>query len=425
MGYRPSRKLLISAAVLALTAGSLSIPAVRVVLYALSARVWQTMVRPFTEEGALDRLSDGANRAVAAADYKRADARLTEWARRWKGAPRELAWQQVFHAEVLVRLGREREAFDLLRQAIAGGFDDEFRLSKAEAFDTVRNDPQFVELLAKLHDYAQKLSRTRREAGRIPEGWVPSASTTFQSLRTMLADRDPQLFKEDSDSPIDRDYTVRTRRGIARAVASLRYIAAHSGDAATKADAEWEALQASTQLVSAYQTAWDVEESQQLVAACDRVLSQPQPIERRNQALLYKAFAIGRSALPSEWKWDSDDPPTPNCKSSLPLLEPLCQSPSNDRVAIIARAERARCLVQDGYVDQIDADSFLRAYEELPEIEWRHRLFMEHQFARDVRRTRMLLNGPPPFEAPMLDGGVVNLAMLRGKVVLLDFWSPG
>ena len=27
----------------------------------------------------------------------------------------------------------------------------------------------------------------------------------------------------------------------------------------------------------------------------------------------------------------------------------------------------------------------------------------------------MLLNGPPPFEAPLLNGGVVNLAMLRGK----------
>jgi hypothetical protein len=129
--------------------------------------------------------------------------------------------------------------------------------------------------------------------------------------------------------------------------------------------------------------------------------------------------------LPADFDYERDVARAPRCADALPALAELSADGTADRWSTLASGLHAVCLakVDPSRKDEIRAR--LDAYDTGPHPDWQDATALDWLAPRAAKLARWTIDGPPPLAGTTADGRKVSLADFRGKVTLLDFWSPG
>jgi hypothetical protein len=354
-----------------------------------------------------------ASAAVEAGKLERAERVL---AKARKRAPEDsgLAFD---HAEVLARGARFAEAFAALEAAVAAGFRSETALLDSEGLEPLRGGTGWDALLARARaneaDFEQRLDEARAPLD-------PEDASTFADVATLLEAKDQaerDLFSRQSDDP----WEIRRARFDERWVAALRRLAGDTRDDAERERALIAVLRQRVDAAPMLDLLWPQYAIDKIGRAADSYLNEHPAGENVTEARLARILADVAVPPPDDPDTPRDDWPRPRCAEALPGLSELAGTDSSDEWATRALGVQALC------VEQI----FPERHDEIREAAVAY-LDRELEFSAydlmlggSLKIALWRMDGPPDFEAESLDGSTLSLDDLRGKITLLDFWSPG
>lgn len=328
------------------------------------------------------------------------------------------------HAAALAHLGRAEDAIEALAQAASLGYATPAEPEQDEVFDPLRAHPRFAAAISAMERNLEE-AKARASAANAP---LPSAEApSFDSLAALRKyfEQEERRAPEAPDwaSSQIQDRSLRMRR-----IAALERYANEHPQASDRTDAALEALRAWARRTG-FTLPWQPDLARDLSARASAFgqahATEP---ELRSEARFYEV-ASRVCAGTSQARGALGSPPEgKTCESAFDELAALAEDGTAGLWATRAAALQALCLRA---ARPEDREGFLTARARWTaagaiwdEEEQPLRLLDGTLNSATVAESLQFL-GPPEFSLISSEGKTVTLQSLRGKVVLLNFWSPG
>lgn len=366
------------------------------------------------------RLQQKANEATSIGELAKADRILVKARKRAPANP-YLAFD---HAGVLASQGRTAQAVAALEAAVEHGFRHESALLESEALEPLGRVPSWDRLLAAVRVNETEFQRLLEEARRPLD---PADGTEFPDIAALLeakeqADRD--FYDQESDEP----HAIRRARFTERWVASLIRLARETEDRDERDEAMIFVLRERLDGAVMLDLYWSRHAIETVVGAADSYLEACPEGAHATEARLARVLADIVAPAPEDLNTPRAEWPEPRCAEALPVLSELggmgaADDPdeTDDEWIAVARGIEAVCLERVAPDRHADIGDAARAYLE------RERTFSSYDLmlVGSLKVALWRIEGLPQFEARGLDGEIVSLDDFRGRITLLDFWSPG
>jgi hypothetical protein len=357
-----------------------------------------------------------ARKAVDAGELARADELLVLLRTR---LPRDSSYA-VSHAQVLAQLNDPDGALAALEQAAALGERSVRKLEQDASFAAFATEPRFVAVLDTVRANAAEFE-ARYAAALEPRD--PGTAASFPDLAALLAARkraEEQLGYGDQPEP----YAIRQARFREEWIAALARLAGERRGTPDREGALIEIVRMRLDDFPSIDLLWTASEQVRVSEAASAYLAAFPQGEHAREAQLAVVVAVAAAARPPDFDWGNDDPPRPDCAAALPLFEELDDDGTADKWSAAALGFKTLCLYETRPEETAAIRAGASAYLATPEVN-EGRTPYDWMLRRQLTILGWRIDGPPPFEAEGLDGQRVSLADFRGKVTLLDFWSPG
>ncbi len=331
------------------------------------------------------------------------------------------------------RQGQVDAALDKLEQAFAMGFWYAERCREDPDLAAVRDDPRFEELMGKMEEQAERWDE--QYATRLYRPIDLDRAPAFASLKSL-----DEHFRKQANRLEASRYLYDYRRAEERKnqllnewVAALgRYRAEHPGGV----DDERAAFRFVEQM-GAFRQAWFLaswgEDGKAAAAAADAYLAEFPQGEHRREVEWLRLL----------WNWWSRDLPSASAAGADEEDEAESETPlkpyADDRLAAfidqlqVFRArypdtfEAAKALTYETWLLWYDADRQVddRIRELYAQLEEKYRDDEQAgvYYRRKLSELALQMRGLGDFEGVDTTGKTWNLAAMRGKVVLIDFWA--
>ncbi len=372
------------------------------------------------EEERYDRLKNRARSAAAKEKYEKA-ARL--YAKAMEAVPdhEDTAYNlAVVHA----RMGHFEEAMTALEEAVQRGYSVDWKANEEPSFKTLRDESRFSELIEEMKRNEEEQCRSMQKSTTLPSIGSTSSFGTFEELNSAF-DAESKKAQATGWKLTFAEQHVSSNILLAEKIVSIqRYVQEH-GDASDLKDAHEELVRAWKNLAG-YSSHWTRTMADRLSKAIDDYLSAfpEEPVNAEFE--FYRIESILRGVIASgEECFDWEDAPSLNYDDAVPLLEKYAAAGGESSWVTRALGLKALCLYEM-YPDDIShAQRAYEAFLERPEIADDEKISGDYMLPIDLRPLNFLIHGAPDLEGKTIDGRMLSLSDLRGKVVLLDFWSPG
>jgi len=355
-------------------------------------------------------------RAREAADIgedKRADALYAKARNR---AP-ENPFLSFDHAETLMRAGRTEDALEALDAAVASGFRLAARLERSEALAPLRDSPHWKTLLESTRATATEFEERLREAQRPID---PDRADVFPDLDT-LSRAQERANREFYEYAGYEAYELRRARFAERWSAALTQLAGDKRNTPERERALIALVRLRVEEANALRLNWPQDSIDKVAASTSAYLDEFPDSENAAEARLARAVAGVAAPYPDDWYTPRSSRPQPRCAESLPAFEELSATGAEDPWSLTALGFEALCLDRINPARRVEIRAAARAYLATEDLSSTYDMMLRAELKVILWR----IDGLPEFEAEGLDGNVVTLADFKGKVTLLDFWSPG
>ena len=369
--------------------------------------------RVFTSDG---RLAGRLGKAAVAAN----EGRGAESERRYRKSRerRPDSPDAAFgHAAALAGLGRKDEALTAVERAADLGFDQTWRLL---ALAPLRGDDRFIaarERIVANHGAAR--ARLFAADSQLSASDAPSfrSVTELNSWFDRQAWRAYGLVFKRSD-----EWELQSRQLRMRRIAALdRYAKDHPSVPDLRA-ADLARFHALVDRVG-----WEIPWRAELAHDVERAAAEYRRTWPQDEALrevrFFEILARGFRAAEDREPGLVSFPPAEGCASILDDLAQFAAATPEDAWTGPAAAARTVCV---HVAHPADVESF-RAARALSRSrsESGSETVLFHSLYRLMTVASLSVEGPPDFKVTAHNGNEVTLASLRGRVVLLNFWSPG
>ncbi len=367
------------------------------------------------------RMSQRAASLAAAGDLAAADRLMVTVRER---AP-DAASYAVTHAAIKARRGEREAALQLLEHASSLGLSDEDELVGDLAFDALRSDPRFVTVVDAARARAASV-RQKVEDARKPVD--PASAPAFADYARLAEARDAaerRLYEGDDRGRAGEPYEVRRARFVEEWAAALIRLADARRGTPDEERARYELLRMRLRGVSSIRLEWREDAGAKVREAARAYLHAIPNGANVPAARIAAAMADALSVLPAGRDPDLGPAPRPRWEAALPVLADIAADGTANRWSTLATGLRAMALHELEPERQDEIRSAIAAYEAGPKPSWedQNTLDLAPRWALKVVRWKM--DGLPPLEGMTVQGRRVGLADFRGKLTLLDFWSPG
>ncbi len=371
------------------------------------------------EEAKYNRLSDRAYRHMENQRYEKA-VRLYTKAMTLADDPYDAYGLAKAHA----RLDEKELFWKTIEEAERRGFDLAWRVEEEPAFKKYRGDTRYQQIIEKIKQNQIENCLELRESGSVPS---PEMAPSFDSLDAL-----EKAFEEEEKIELMKQWKlpykeqqIQERSRSAKKIAALkRYIKDHPGaDDLQKA----RLAEIKTWKKITGWSHWEKETAASLKETIDVYISEyPEAAEREEFEFNLIESELRGVITGREGCYEEDEPIPLNCSKTLPMMDRfIAQEEISDPWITRAIGLKANCLFEM-YPDHPEmAKSSYESFVERPEIPDEQKKRIDWVLEIDLRRLKFLFNGAPNFTAETIEGETINLSDLKGKVVLLDFWSPG
>ena len=379
-----------------------------------------TLQRNFTAQGRIDKKSSAAWSSLEAARYAEAAERFSELRSRQPANPSFA----LGHARALAALDRKEEAWLALDAAVAAGLRYAWQVEKDEHLAPLRGDPRFEKVVAQTRDNFRAWNSRVAEAKRPAPLAAAPAFDSWDKVAESVREENKRIRQvEYRRDPTGENEIEAHRLRQANFAKIRRYLADHP-NAADREQAMLGEVVERVAIAEPWNDVWPVDEAAEIVEAAERFLGAYPDSGLRSTAELHKAVAVLRGVLPvTGWDPERKDPYPLDCAHAAPMLETLATKAPADIRGIEGEGFLSVCLWQaeprDAERALATAESFL-AHEEASE---EHGTY--YGLPADVRKVRLRAGSLPPFEAKDLAGNTWTPEAMKGRVSILQFWSPG
>ncbi len=363
------------------------------------------------------RMEQRAETLAAAGDLAAADRLMVTVRERDPDKPGYL----IAHARIKSRRGHAAAALDLLERAAALGLADETEVADDAAFDELRADPRYVSVVAAVRANRAAFRQQLRAAERPVDA---SSAREFADLASLEKAREEAESARHDDATIEA-YLLRRARSSEEWAAALARLADAKRGTPDEEGARYALLDHRMDEAFGVDLTCRATEAEKVRDAAGAYLAALPKGEHAAAARIALAAVAGASLLPDDFEYDTDPVPAPRCAEALPALADLAADGTANRWSTLATGLHALCLFEVDPTRAAEIRAGLDAYDAGPQPEWKDASALDWLAPRMVKVTRWRLDGPPPLAGTTVDGRRVSLADFRGKVTLLDFWSPG
>ena len=367
-----------------------------------------------------DGLLVGVSRAVEEGRWADAERALRQ-AREAQPDRADLAAQ---HAVALARVGRSDEALAALTDAARLGYASPYEPRGEEAFEAIRSDARFVAAMDAIEKNDAAARRRVTEADRPLPALEAPAFSSFSELRDTFA-REERVSEPDSDWASSE---VKRRQQRMRKIAALeRYLAEHP-EAEDRSDAALEALRAWRERTG-HSLLWPSVPARDLATQATAFEARyGTRAELAREARFYGIAARACASASQDAGGMLAQPTATGCESSLAGLAAMAADAESGPWGTRAAALHAVCLE---VVGKAVPEAFRAA-----QTRWRSAglhdaneplslRLLDGALQSGIVAASLRVLGAPNFTLTSSLGEPVSLHGLRGKVVLVDFWSPG
>ncbi len=372
------------------------------------------------EEERYDRLKDRARNAAAKEKYEKA-ARL--FTRALEEVPNH-ADTAFSLAVVHARMGDFEEAMKALEEAVQRGYAADWQASEEPSFKTLREESRFHELIEEMKKNEEEQCRAIGQSKALPSIGSASPFGTFQKLNSSFdADSEKMRVTDWKLSFIDQQAGSNVL--LAKKIISLQKYVQEHATASDLKDARGELVRAWKNLAG-FSSHWEEEIADGLSEAIEDFRSAFPEAQENSEFEYYQIESILRGVIaPGQDCFGWEDAPSLNYEEAIPLLEKYTTVRGESPWVTRALGLKALCLYEMYPDDYERAQAAYEAFLMRPEIPDSQKLDYDYMLPIDLRPLKFLIHGAPDLAGETLDGRTLSLASLRGKVVLLDFWSPG
>jgi hypothetical protein len=385
------------------------------------ARIGYSLQRNFTAQGRIDKKSDAAWRAFEAKSYGEAAELYAELREKRPENP----YHALGEAQALAGLGRTDEAWSALDAALAAGLRDWWSLEKNEGLAPLRDDPRFVSAVERVRDNVRAWNLRVLEAKRPVE---PSSAPPFESWQEVQASMREEnerirKLRYGRRDPTGQNELEALRLQQANFAKIGRYLVDHP-EAPDREAAMLGAVTERVAIADPWDSYWTSDEAAAIREAADRFLATYPESTSRSTAELHKAVATMRGVLPpTGWEPGREEPYEPACGEAMPAFEALATKAPADVRGIEAEGFLAVCRWES---EPRDAEGALATAETY----FAHAAASQgagayFRLESDVRKVRLQAGELPPFEVKDLAGNTWSPESMKGRVTILQFWSPG
>jgi hypothetical protein len=327
-------------------------------------------------------------------------------------------------AKAYARLGQEELFWQAMEEAEKRGYELAWEMEEEPAFKNYRSDPRHLQVIEKIKQNQVENCLERRESSAIPS---LESAPSFSSLEVL-----EKAFDEEEGNELLAEWKlpyaeqrIQQQYRLAKRIAVLRrYIRDHPEalDLQEARLAEIRTWKKMTEL-----SHWQKETAEGLNKAIDDYITEYPEASEREEFEFDLIESDLRGVIEGKEGCSEEDEPVPlNCKNTLPSMDQFIdQDDRSDPWITRALGLKANCLFEM-YPDHPEmAKESYESFVERPEIPDEEKKRIDWVLEIDLRRLKFLFNGAPDFTAETIDGKELELSDLKGKVVLLDFWSPG
>lgn len=371
------------------------------------------------EEARYDRLSDRAYRQMENQKYEKA-VRLYTKIMTLADDP----YDAYGLAKAYARLDEKELFWKAIEEAEKRGFELAWRMEEEPAFKKYRDDTRYKQIIERIKQNQIENCLKLRESGSVPAPEMAPSFDSLDALAKAFEDEEKTKLMKEWKLPY-KELQIQERSRSAKKIAALkRYIKDHPGaddlqDARLAEIKTWKKMTGWSH--------WEKETAAGLKEAIDVYINEfPEAAEREEFEFNLIESELRGVIAGKEGCHEEDDQIPLNCNKTLPLLDRfIVQEEKTDPWITRAIGLKANCLFEM-YPDHPEmAKPSYESFVERPEIPDEQKKRIDWALEIDLRRLKFLFNGAPDFIAETIDGNKISLSDLKGKVVLLDFWSPG